>query len=173
MTPQDGSAHLAGRLAAIDEENFLASKNRAATKRWSIIHNHISETRAPSLEGDSSGLCSRKEGKSTAIEKAFGAVLRAWFSGALPRSDNGEGGPALLYLMTAAVGTGNPAFLMVCERQNLRECFLTGVAEELVVGHWGPPRGCKGWWLNCRPLGGAGSTWAGPRVLRGWVASFS
>jgi hypothetical protein len=48
----------------------------------------------------------------------------------------GEGGPALLYLMTAAVGTGNPAFLMICERQNLRECFFTGVAEELVVGHW-------------------------------------
>jgi hypothetical protein len=85
-------------------------------------------------------LCARKEGKSTAIEKAiekaFGAVLRAWFSGALPRSDNGEGGPALLYLMTAAVGTGNPAFLMVCERQNLRECFLAVMAEELVVRHW-------------------------------------
>jgi hypothetical protein len=80
-------------------------------------------------------LCSRKEGKSTAIEKAFGAALRAWFSGALPRSDNGEGGPALLYFMTAAVGTGNPAFLMVCERQNLRECFLTGVAVELVLRH--------------------------------------
>src|ERR1019366_6953705 len=75
MTPQDGSAHLAGRLAAIDEENFLASKNRAATKQWWIIHNHTSETRAPSWRGDSSGLCSRNDGKSTAIEKAFGAVL--------------------------------------------------------------------------------------------------
>ena len=42
----------------------------------------------------------------------------------------------MLYLMTAAVGTGNPAFFMVCERQNLRECFLAGVAEELVVRHW-------------------------------------
>ena len=50
MTPQDGSAHLAGSLAAINEENFLASKNRAATKRWWIIHNHTSETRASSLE---------------------------------------------------------------------------------------------------------------------------
>ena len=39
----------------------------------------------------------------------------------------------MLYLMTAAVGTGNPAFLMVCERQNLRECFLTGVTEEDAV----------------------------------------
>ena len=42
----------------------------------------------------------------------------------------------MFYLMTAAVRTGNPAFLMVCERQNLRECFLAGTAEELVVGHW-------------------------------------
>ena len=50
MTPQNGSAHLAGSLAAINEENFLASKNRAATKRWWIIHNHTSETRASSLE---------------------------------------------------------------------------------------------------------------------------
>jgi hypothetical protein len=33
MTPQNGNAHLAGSLAAIDEENFLASKNRAATKQ--------------------------------------------------------------------------------------------------------------------------------------------
>jgi hypothetical protein len=90
----------------------------------------------PLWRGDSSGLCPRKEGKSTAIEKAFGALLRAWFSGALSRSDNGEGGPALFYLMTAAVGAGNPAFLMVCERQSLRECFLAGVTEELVVGHW-------------------------------------
>ena len=50
MTPQNGSAHLTGSLAAINEENFLASKNRAATKRWWIIHNHTSETRASSLE---------------------------------------------------------------------------------------------------------------------------
>src|SRR5260370_24414214 len=93
----------------------------------------------PLWTGDSSGLCYRKAVKSTAIEKAiekaFGEALRAWFSGALPRSDNGEGGPALLYFMTAAVGTGNPASLMVCERQNLRECFLTGVAVELVLRH--------------------------------------
>jgi hypothetical protein len=51
MTPQNGSAHLTRSLAAINEENFLASKNRAATKQWWIIHNHTSETRAPSLEG--------------------------------------------------------------------------------------------------------------------------
>ena len=42
----------------------------------------------------------------------------------------------MLYLMAAAVGTGNPAFLMVCERQNLRECFLAGVAVELILRHW-------------------------------------
>jgi hypothetical protein len=75
MTPQDARAHPTGSLAAIDEENFLASKNRAATKRWWIIHTHTSGTRAPLWRGDSSGLCSRKEGKSTAIEKVFGAVL--------------------------------------------------------------------------------------------------
>ena len=74
MTPQYGSAHLAGSLAAIDEKNFLA-KNRAATKRWSIIHNPTSETRAPLGRGDSSGLCSRKEGKSTAIEKRCHTTL--------------------------------------------------------------------------------------------------
>jgi hypothetical protein len=37
MTPQDASAHLAGSLAAIDKENFLARKNRAATKPW-LVH---------------------------------------------------------------------------------------------------------------------------------------
>ena len=47
---------------------------------------------------------------------AFGAVLRAWFSGALPRSDNGGNGPALLYLMAAAVGADNPTFLIVDQR---------------------------------------------------------
>src|SRR5258708_30622134 len=70
----------------------------------------------PLWRGDSSGLCSRQEGKSTAIEKAFGAALRAWFSVALPRSDNGEGGPALLYCLTASVGTRDPALLMPSQR---------------------------------------------------------
>src|ERR1035441_9114753 len=70
----------------------------------------------PLWRGDSSGLCSRKEGKSTAIEKSFGAVLRAWFSGALPRSDNGEDGPALLYLLAAAVAADNATCLIVDER---------------------------------------------------------
>src|SRR5713101_9909379 len=71
---------------------------------------------------------------------ALGCSARTQVSRALPRSDNGEGGPALFYLMTAAVRTGNPAFLMVCERQKLRECFLAGTAEELVVGHGDLPR---------------------------------
>jgi hypothetical protein len=37
MTPQEASAHLAGSLAAIDKENFLARKNGAATKPW-LVH---------------------------------------------------------------------------------------------------------------------------------------
>src|SRR6266852_5202590 len=55
----------------------------------------------PLWRGDSSGLCSRKEGKSTAIEKAFGAVLRAWFLGALLGSDDVERGPGLFQFFTA------------------------------------------------------------------------
>ena len=47
---------------------------------------------------------------------AFGAVLLAWFSGALLGGDNGEDGPALLYLMAAAAGADNPTFLIVGER---------------------------------------------------------
>jgi len=35
--PQEASANLAGCLAAIDEENFLADENRSATKRW-LVH---------------------------------------------------------------------------------------------------------------------------------------
>jgi hypothetical protein len=46
----------------------------------------------------------------------FGAVLRAWFSGALPRSDNGGNGPALLYLFAAAMRAGTTTCLIVDER---------------------------------------------------------
>ena len=41
--------------------------------------------------------------------------------------------------VAATVRTGYSAFLIVDESQNLHECFLAGVAEELVVRHWGLP----------------------------------
>jgi hypothetical protein len=33
-TPQDASSHVAGRLVTVNEENFLPSKIRTATRRW-------------------------------------------------------------------------------------------------------------------------------------------
>jgi hypothetical protein len=56
-------------------------------------------------------------------------------SGALLRGDGREGGPALLDLVTAAVRAGSLFRVMLCDGQNLRECFLAGVADELIVGH--------------------------------------
>ncbi len=47
VTSQDGSAHLARSLAAVDEENFFVSENRAATKWWAI--HTTPPKRAPSL----------------------------------------------------------------------------------------------------------------------------
>src|SRR5882724_4938876 len=47
VSSQDGSAHLAGCLAAVDEQNFLVGKSRAATQwRWAI-HKDTPETSAP------------------------------------------------------------------------------------------------------------------------------
>src|SRR5260370_38246990 len=69
--------------------------------------------------------------------------------------------------MTAAVGTGNPAFLMVCERQNLRECFLAGVTEELVLGHWDLRVGVKGGGWSVSPCMGGGSHVSGAGGLGG------
>jgi hypothetical protein len=69
MAPQDRSAHVACSLAAIDEENFLAIENRAA-KGWWLVHPAPPKLERLPWRGDSSGLCSRKEGKSTAIERA-------------------------------------------------------------------------------------------------------
>jgi hypothetical protein len=72
MTSQDRSTRVAGSLAAIDEENFLAIENRAA-KGWWLVHPALPKLERPLWRGDSSGLCSRKEGKSTAIEKSVKA----------------------------------------------------------------------------------------------------
>jgi hypothetical protein len=56
-------------------------------------------------------------------------------SGAFLGGNDGENRPALLHIVAAAVWAGNSAFLIVNESQDLRECFLAGVAKELVVGH--------------------------------------
>ena len=61
-------------------------------------------------------------------------------SRALFRRDNGERRPALLDFGAATVRADNPAFFIVDESQNLREIFLAGAAEELVVWHTDLPQ---------------------------------
>jgi hypothetical protein len=61
-------------------------------------------------------------------------------SGALLRRDGREGRPALFYLATTAVRAWGLSRVMLRDGQNLQECFLAGVAEELIVGHRNPPR---------------------------------
>jgi hypothetical protein len=56
-------------------------------------------------------------------------------SRALLRSDGGEGRPALLDILATAVRADDVFLLMFGNGQTLRECFLAGVTEELVVGH--------------------------------------
>src|SRR5258705_1182260 len=56
-------------------------------------------------------------------------------SGALLRGDGREGGPALLNLVTAAVRAGSLFRVMLCDGQSLQECFLAGLADELIMGH--------------------------------------
>jgi hypothetical protein len=46
----------------------------------------------------------------------------------------------LLDIVAATVPAGNTAFLIIDESQNLRECFLAGAAEELVVRHTDLPQ---------------------------------
>ena len=73
-------------------------------------------------------------------------------SGALLRGDSREGRPPLFHLVTAAVRTGALFRVMLCHGQNLLECFLAGVAEELIVGHTDLPQsknGCS-WILDPR-----------------------
>ena len=64
VTSQDGSAHLARSLAAVDEENFFVSENRAATKWWAI-HTTPPKRARPLWEGDSAKVCAEKEREST------------------------------------------------------------------------------------------------------------
>jgi len=49
----------------------------------------------------------------------LGAVLRAWFSGALLGSDGTEHGPTLFHVIAAAVRTEDFTFLVFRKRQHL------------------------------------------------------
>ena len=60
---------------------------------------------------------------------------RTQFSRALRSSDDGEGRPALLHVVAPTVRADNPFLLIVDESQDLRECFLADVTEELSLGH--------------------------------------
>jgi hypothetical protein len=72
MTPQDASARLAGSLAAIDKENFLAVANRSATKRWGAMHTTPLRLERPLVgRGDLEGFCARSVGESREIENAL------------------------------------------------------------------------------------------------------
>ena len=62
---QDGGAHFARSLKAVNEENFLARKGRAATKwRWAI-HRTPRNERALFRKGDSNEVCAEEGREST------------------------------------------------------------------------------------------------------------
>ncbi len=65
----------------------------------------------------------------------FGAVLRAWFLGALLGRDGVERGPGLFHFLTATAGTDPFTLFIFRKTQDFGKDFLTGVAEELVVRH--------------------------------------
>jgi hypothetical protein len=68
--------------------------------------------------------------------QSFDYLIRLDFeSGAFVGGNDGESRPALFYIVAAAAWAGHSAFLIVNKSQDLRECFLAGVAEEFVVGH--------------------------------------
>ncbi len=65
----------------------------------------------------------------------FGAVLRAWFLGALLGRDGVERGPGLFHFPTATAGADRFTLFVFRKTQDFGKDFLTGVAEELVVRH--------------------------------------
>src|SRR6266478_411788 len=56
-------------------------------------------------------------------------------SRALLRGNRREGRPALLNLATAAVRAHHLIRVMLCDGQGHQECFMAGVADELIMGH--------------------------------------
>jgi hypothetical protein len=90
----------------------------------SAVHHHVLFVRAAA---DSEGA----EGKFAEVHTR----LRTVCSGALLRGNGRECRPALLDLVTAAVRAVSLFRVVLCDGQNLRECLLAGVADELIVGH--------------------------------------
>src|SRR5260370_30892167 len=76
--------------------------------------------------------CSGRRHRRSVVEGHM--YLRPLRSDALLRGDGREGRPALSDLVTAAVRTGSFIRVMLCDGQNLQECFPAGVADELIVG---------------------------------------
>src|ERR1700757_24689 len=72
-------------------------------------------------------------------------------SSALLRGDGGEGRPALLNLATAAVRARSLFGVMLCDGLSRQECFLAGVADELIMGHTVPPQPRNGLCLHSSP----------------------
>jgi hypothetical protein len=82
--------------------------------------------------------CPEKHEQGGDENRGYGATpgeTRQLCSRALLRSDGGEGRPALLDILATAVRADDVFLLMFGNSQTLRECFLAGVTEELVVGH--------------------------------------
>ncbi len=63
VSSQDGGAHLAGSLAAVDEENFFVGRSRRPRSGGRYIRHP--ETRTPFEEGDSAKVCAEKGLEST------------------------------------------------------------------------------------------------------------
>jgi len=65
-TSQDGSAHLARSLAAVNEENLFPGKGRAVTKWWAV-HTTLPKRARPLWEGESGRVCAENGRESTEI----------------------------------------------------------------------------------------------------------
>ena len=95
----------------------------------------------PLFAGDQLRRFSRRRTVTAIFVGALLVFFGALFSNHLPcsrallRSDGGEGRPALLDILATAVRADDVFPLMFGNGQTLRECFLAGVTEELVVGH--------------------------------------
>ena len=74
----------------------------------------------------------------------FGALLRAWFLGALLGRDGVERGPGLFHFLTATAGADRFNLFISRKTQDFGEDFLTGVAVKTRSGALGPARGCEG-----------------------------
>jgi hypothetical protein len=115
----DGQGRMPKLVTEFPGRRFLAFAD------FSSVDHHVLLIRAAA---DSEGT----EGKFVEVHTRLLVLL---YSGALLRGDGREGRPALFYLVTTAVWAGGLFRVMLCDGQNLQECFLAGVADELIVGH--------------------------------------